>query len=272
MGGLSCLRLDLALTKSRKLHPYFRDDIENSVETRDNKQDETRTKIERDLGSWQAASPHPEKRAERVVSLDCVGYVERYLRAWRMVLRTHLRRSMRSVARRRALPVFRHERGSVQHVLPKFMDSCKSSALALCPDPLARGWKLWRGGFQGDRKLSLRIRNRGLGGTHPDHPLKGLEVVEGDCHRVLSKPDIPGADWSGYDHGGYPIFTCEGRLFRRLPHGDCELANFVDMEPNPQAAPAWAKVPLPSLEINRSGKEKHQILSRADRKRGWIRR
>lgn len=154
-----------------------------------------------------------------------------------------------------------------------FNTSYRSSWTAVSRAPWLYALTLWPEGgnyggggcFQGDRKLSLR--NRGLGGTHPDHPLRGLEVVEGDCHRVLSKPDIPGADWSGYDHGGYPIFTCEGRLFRRLPHGDCELANFVDMEPNPQAAPAWAKAPLPPLEINLSGKEKHQIQSRANRKR-----
>ncbi|MDD2893003.1 MAG: hypothetical protein PHF20_03645 [Halothiobacillaceae bacterium] len=147
----------------------------------------------------------------------------------------------------------------------------KGSWTAVSRAPWLYALTLWPGGgsyggggcFDDDRKLILQ----GVRGTHPDHPLRGLEVVEGDCRRVLSTPDIPEADWSGYDHGGYPIFTYKGRLFRRLPHGDCELANFVDMEPNPQAAPAWAKAPLPPLEINLSGKERHQLQSRANRKR-----
>lgn len=106
----------------------------------------------------------------------------------------------------------------------------------------------WGGGgcFYDDREVVLR----GSSGAHPDHPLHGLKVVEGECPDVIQKPEIPESEWSGFDHGGYPVFTRQGKLFRRLPHGDKELADFNGLVPKPVEAPAWAKTPLPT-----SGKE-----------------
>ena len=122
------------------------------------------------------------------------------------------------------------------------------SALTLWPQG-----DTWGGGgcFQDDRQLSLR----GVGATHPDHPLNGLEIVEGNCNKESPRPDIPEAEWSGYDHSGYEVFTCKGRLYRRLPNGDKELANFIDLEPSPQEAPQWARAPLPPLRSGSSNKK-----------------
>ncbi len=104
----------------------------------------------------------------------------------------------------------------------------------------------WGGGgcFDDDRAVILR----GSSGPHPDHPLNGLRVVEGICSRVVPTPCIGEAEWSGFDQGGYPVFACGGKLYRRLPRGDKELADFNGLTPNPSEAPPWAKTPLPTLE------------------------
>jgi len=55
----------------------------------------------------------------------------------------------------------------------------------------------WGGGgrFVDDRTLVLS----GASGAHPDHPLVGLRITERGYRRVIPKPDIPEAEWSGYD-------------------------------------------------------------------------
>ena len=88
---------------------------------------------------------------------------------------------------------------------------------------------------------------RGSSGAHPDHPVHGLKIVDGECSSVVSAPEIVGAEWSGVDQGGYPVFTRQGKLFRRLARGDRELADFNGLAPKPVEAPAWAKTPLPTL-------------------------
>ena len=97
----------------------------------------------------------------------------------------------------------------------------------------------WGGGgrFFDDRVVMLR----GSSGVHPNHPLNGIKVIEGSCKGIMSVPSIPGAEWSGYDQGGYPIYACKGKLYRRLPNNDRELADFNGLIPNPIEAPEWAK-------------------------------
>lgn len=100
------------------------------------------------------------------------------------------------------------------------------------------------GCFTDDRTIVLP----GCQGTHPDHPLNGLRVMEkGECPHAPAKPEIPDAEWSGFDHGGYPVFARDGKLYRQLPREDRELANFNGLEPTPTEAPLWAKQPLPAL-------------------------
>lgn len=103
----------------------------------------------------------------------------------------------------------------------------------------------WGGGgcFEDDRKIKLQCGS----GTHPDHPLCGLEVVQGVCRRERPKPDIPKADWSGFDQSGYPVFARAGKIYRHSSNGNVELANFCCLEPDPLEAPEWAKKPLPEL-------------------------
>lgn len=100
----------------------------------------------------------------------------------------------------------------------------------------------WGGGgcFFDDRVVILR----GSSGVHPNHPLNGIKVIEGSCKGIVSVPSILGAEWSGYDQGGYPIYARKGKLYRRLPNNDQELADFNGLTPNPIEAPEWAKKPL----------------------------
>jgi hypothetical protein len=98
----------------------------------------------------------------------------------------------------------------------------------------------WGGGgrFVGDRELVLRS---GALKVHPDHPARGLKLVQGECPRHASDGAIEGAGWSGRDQGGHIVFTRDGKLFRRTASRDVELADFNDLKPDPQEAPEWAK-------------------------------
>lgn len=49
----------------------------------------------------------------------------------------------------------------------------------------------------------------------------------------------------GLDHGGYPAFNREGKLYRRLPKGGKTLADVTGLEPDPSPPPEWAKQRLP---------------------------
>jgi hypothetical protein len=73
-----------------------------------------------------------------------------------------------------------------------------------------------------------------------DFPLRGIELVDGDrsIHRSSSK--VFGAGWCGRDHRGHDIYTRGGKLFRRIKKDDKLIADFTDLEPDPQPAPDWA--------------------------------
>jgi len=110
--------------------------------------------------------------------------------------------------------------------------------------------------FADDRTLILN----GPAETHPDHPLVGLKVKEGNCRREIPEPDIPQAEWAGYDQSGAPVFYRDGILYRRLPREDRPLANSKGRAPDPTEAPEWAKRPLPPLPRIPSGRRalRHQ--------------
>lgn len=101
----------------------------------------------------------------------------------------------------------------------------------------------WGGGgcFADNRKLILET---GCLDTHPRHPLRGLAATTGRCNRETAKPEISGADWSGYDQRGFPIYTMAGRLYRQVDDDVQLLADFSSLEPNPTEAPDWAGEPL----------------------------
>lgn len=112
-------------------------------------------------------------------------------------------------------------------------------ALALWP----RGTTYGGGGrFLDDRRLSLRGT---LQPTHPDHPSRGLTIVEDNaaCHR--STGEVPEADWSGRDSNNRLVYALRGRIFARVNDAqDVELADFTTHRPDPQPAPEWATRPL----------------------------
>lgn len=81
-------------------------------------------------------------------------------------------------------------------------------------------------------------------GTHPEFPLKGLELAESPL-APRPKPDsIAGADWTGYDHGGNVIYSRGDSLYRRKKNKSVLVADFSQLRPDPQPAPEWASRPL----------------------------
>jgi len=111
----------------------------------------------------------------------------------------------------------------------------------------------WGGGgrFVGKRKVALWTGMPLV--THPDHPLVGLEAVSGSR---ATTGDLPGSDlrekeWSGRDLAGHPVFTSEGKLFRKRARRTIELADFNGLKPDPQPAPGWATRPLRPLPSKR---------------------
>ncbi len=100
----------------------------------------------------------------------------------------------------------------------------------------------WSGGgyFLGNRLLALETSAK----PHPEHPCIGLKIIKGEGREKVEYPDIPEAEWKGFDQKGYPIYTLNGKLFRKYKGQNIELANFNGLSPNPQEAPSWAKTPL----------------------------
>jgi hypothetical protein len=114
----------------------------------------------------------------------------------------------------------------------------------------------WGGGgrFVGKRKVALWTGMPLV--THPDHPLVGLEAVSGSR---ATTGDLPGSDlrekeWSGRDLAGDPVFTSEGKLFRKRARRTIELADFNGLKPDPQPAPGWATRPLRALPSKRKSR------------------
>ena len=102
------------------------------------------------------------------------------------------------------------------------------------------------GRFVGNRTVVLR----GVGEPHPDHPLQGLVRADGSVDIHQSANAIPSTDWSGYDHHSRVIYTIGGKLFAKgarstrshtVEPDDTELADFTDLQPDPQPAPEWAR-------------------------------
>jgi len=109
----------------------------------------------------------------------------------------------------------------------------------------------WGGGgrFVDNRRLILHV-NMPVD-THPDHPARELEIIQGSAEYLQSTAEVHDADWSGQDHAGCLIFCRYGKLFRRDQDGqDQEIADFNGLRPDPQPAPDWAKEPLAARNKN----------------------
>ncbi len=98
------------------------------------------------------------------------------------------------------------------------------------------------GRFMDNRRVVLR----GAGAAHPDHPLRGVEVVPGDAPYHRSSGEVEGAEWSGRDQRNRLVFAAGGCLFARTGGRDVKIADFNDERPDPQPPPEWATRPLPA--------------------------
>lgn len=67
------------------------------------------------------------------------------------------------------------------------------------------------GRFVENRRLVLR----GSGEVHPEHPLRGIEIVPGEAARQRSTDEVDGAEWSGRDQSDRLVFASSGRIFAR---------------------------------------------------------
>lgn len=111
------------------------------------------------------------------------------------------------------------------------------SAIVLWPQGTTHGGG---GRFVDNRSVALRVSNP----PHRNFPLGNLRVVQGEAPEHVSSNDVPDADWCGRDHRDRVIFTRGGQLFRRGKKSDELLADFTDLTPRPEPAPAWASRPL----------------------------
>ena len=84
-----------------------------------------------------------------------------------------------------------------------------------------------------------------VGGTHPDFPLppKRLQIADRPPP-ARERPDVPDADWAGYDQKGNVIYTKGDLLFRRKKSKEMVVADFSGLKPDPQQAPEWARRPF----------------------------
>lgn len=114
-------------------------------------------------------------------------------------------------------------------------------ALALWPS--TTGTYGGGGRFVGDRSLVLRNR---FDRAHPEHPPRGLDIVDGDAPCHASTGEVEGADWSGYDHNRRLIFCRAGKVYRHTGRVDRELVDLNGRVPAPVPAPDWAQRPLPA--------------------------
>jgi hypothetical protein len=67
-----------------------------------------------------------------------------------------------------------------------------------------------------------------------------LKVELGAVDEQVSSQEVDGATWSGRDRSGQLIYAKLGKIFRRKPHGDVEVADLCGETPDPQPAPEWA--------------------------------
>jgi hypothetical protein len=96
------------------------------------------------------------------------------------------------------------------------------------------------GRFIGKRQVVLR----GGGKAHPEHPLHGVQVVDGDAPYRQSSGEVEEAEWSGRDQRNRLVFAMDGRIFARTGGKDIELADFNDERPDAQPPPGQAKRPI----------------------------
>ena len=111
-------------------------------------------------------------------------------------------------------------------------------ALILWPQGMTYGGG---GRFVGRRQLALRG-----GEAHPDYPVRGVEIVNAPAELHCSGDEVPDADWCGRDQTGRLIFTRGGLIYHRDRRRDEIVADFSNLQPNPEPAPAWARRPLGS--------------------------
>jgi hypothetical protein len=100
-----------------------------------------------------------------------------------------------------------------------------------------------------------RVVLRGAGEVHPEHPLRGIEVVPGEAPYQRSTAEVDEAEWSGRDQRNRLVFASSGRIFARSGGRDVELADLRAYRPDPQAPPEWATRPLPALP--RAARRRH---------------
>lgn len=83
-------------------------------------------------------------------------------------------------------------------------------------------------------------------GAHPDFPFppRRLQITSTPPEARPTSPAVEDADWTGHDLHGQVIFSRGDLLFRRTHRGDVLVANFSELQPDPQPAPAWAQQPL----------------------------
>ena len=98
------------------------------------------------------------------------------------------------------------------------------------------------GRFVGDRQLALRpLWHEPLRDTHPEYPVCGIEIVDAPAKLHQSSGEVPDADWCGRDQKGRLIYTRGGVICYRHRGRDEVIADFSDLEPDPQPAPEWAR-------------------------------
>ncbi|MEO1017496.1 MAG: hypothetical protein AAFY56_07365 [Pseudomonadota bacterium] len=93
------------------------------------------------------------------------------------------------------------------------------------------------GHFVGNRELVVHACQP----EYTGNDLSGLKLVETAQRAVRDKPDIPDADWAGYDVKGETVFSVGDKLSRRGKTADDLLADFADLKPDPEPAPDWAR-------------------------------
>ena len=100
------------------------------------------------------------------------------------------------------------------------------------------------GRFEDDKTLLLR----GVPCLPSPRPLEQvpwrLQVIHGDPPLHDKGEVVSDADWSGHDPQGDLVFTHAGQLLRRRKRKDIVVADFTNLNPNPEPAPDWATRPL----------------------------
>lgn len=92
------------------------------------------------------------------------------------------------------------------------------------------------GRFVDNRSVMLSVYQPAL----DDFPVRGLRIIPGNPDMHRSTEEVPDSDWCGRDQNEQIIFSRGGQLFRRTKRSDRLIADFTDLEPNPQPAPDWA--------------------------------